>query len=185
MIYAARRDVSRLTPDRVENLRSRNDVPRVLNEQEEEAELDWSEIELTRLLIAFAQVKGLAARKMNLDRALAKNVLHRLACSFLATFEFRVHANVELDKIEWLRNIVPCAEGVSAHASWNGVRPKMIETTSAGAAYLAALGAGVFSDLSDIKKVWKAEKTFAPKMSSEARAQRLERWSRAIARAKG
>lgn len=66
----------------------------------------------------------------------------------------------------------------------NVVRPKMIETTSAGAAYLAALGAGVFSDLGDIKKVWKAEKTFAPKMSGDARSQRLERWSQAIARAK-
>ncbi len=64
------------------------------------------------------------------------------------------------------------------------VRPKMIATTSAGAAYLAALGAGIFSDLKDIKKIWKIDKTFKPKMKAQARAERLEHWSKAIERAK-
>lgn len=63
------------------------------------------------------------------------------------------------------------------------VRPKMIATTSAGAAYLAALGAGVFSDLADIKKIWKIDKTFKPKIAPGARSQRLEHWSNAIKRA--
>jgi glycerol kinase len=63
------------------------------------------------------------------------------------------------------------------------VRPKMIATTSAGAAYLAALGAGIFTDLADIKKIWKVDKTFKPKMKPEARSQRLDHWSKAIERA--
>lgn len=63
------------------------------------------------------------------------------------------------------------------------VRPKMIATTSAGAAYLAALGAGIFSDLADIKKIWKIDKTFKPKMAAAARAERLEHWSNAVKRA--
>ena len=63
------------------------------------------------------------------------------------------------------------------------VRPKMIATTSAGAAYLAALGAGVFSDLSDIKKIWKIDKTFKPKMKAPERTQRLDHWSNAVKRA--
>ena len=63
------------------------------------------------------------------------------------------------------------------------VRPKMIETTSAGAAYLAGLGAGVFSDLAEIKKIWKTDRTFKSKMSQPLRAERLERWSRAVSRA--
>jgi glycerol kinase len=62
------------------------------------------------------------------------------------------------------------------------VRPKMIATTSAGAAYLAALGAGIFTDISDIKKIWKIDKTFKPKMSSSARSERLEHWSKAVQR---
>lgn len=63
------------------------------------------------------------------------------------------------------------------------VRPKMIATTSAGAAYLAALGAGIFTDLSDIKKIWKIDKTFKPKMKASARTERLEHWSSAVKRA--
>lgn len=63
------------------------------------------------------------------------------------------------------------------------VRPQMIATTSAGAAYLAALGAGVFSELSEIRKIWKIDKTFQPKMSAPDRKARLDRWSVAIKRA--
>jgi glycerol kinase len=63
------------------------------------------------------------------------------------------------------------------------VRPKMIATTSAGAAYLAALGAGIFTDLSDIKKIWKIDKTFKPKLKPAARDERLTRWSKATQRA--
>jgi glycerol kinase len=64
------------------------------------------------------------------------------------------------------------------------VRPKMIETTSAGAAYLAAIGAGIFTSVDDIRKIWKTDKTFKPKMTSAARTERLERWSHAVDRAK-
>lgn len=63
------------------------------------------------------------------------------------------------------------------------VRPKMIGTTSAGAAYLAGLGAGVFSDLDEIKKIWKVDKTFRPKINNDAREERLERWALAVKRA--
>lgn len=65
------------------------------------------------------------------------------------------------------------------------VRPKMIETTSAGAAYLAALGAGIFTSTDEIKKIWKTDKTFKPKMSSGDREARLARWSKAVARTRG
>lgn len=62
------------------------------------------------------------------------------------------------------------------------VRPRMIETTSAGAAYLAALGAGLFSNVDDIRRVWKSERLFKPKISLEQRSLRLERWHEAIGR---
>jgi glycerol kinase len=63
------------------------------------------------------------------------------------------------------------------------VRPKWIATTSAGAAYLAGLGAGVFSDLDEIKKIWKVDKSFRPKIANADRAARLKSWSLAIERA--
>ena len=44
-------------------------------------------------------------------------------------------------------------------------RPKVIETTSLGAAYLAGLHAGVFDTLSSLKENWSIDKEFKPKNS--------------------
>ncbi|HXX31164.1 MAG TPA: glycerol kinase GlpK [Myxococcaceae bacterium] len=63
------------------------------------------------------------------------------------------------------------------------VRPRNLETTSLGAALLAGLGSGHWSSLDDIRGVWKAERTFKPKMTPEARAAALARWQRAVERA--
>lgn len=64
------------------------------------------------------------------------------------------------------------------------VRPKMIETTSAGAAFLAGHGADIFESLDQIKSVWKIDKVFRPKMTSEAREQRMASWEDAVRRVK-
>jgi glycerol kinase len=59
----------------------------------------------------------------------------------------------------------------------------MIETTSAGAAYLAALGVGLFDDVNDIKKIWKIDRTFRAKLDDSGREVRLARWALAVKRA--
>jgi glycerol kinase len=63
-------------------------------------------------------------------------------------------------------------------------RPKMIETTVAGAAFLAGLGVGFWPDLATVEKVWRSDRTFAPEMPKAARAERLKHWHRAVARAR-
>jgi glycerol kinase len=65
----------------------------------------------------------------------------------------------------------------------NVVRPKNIETTSAGAAFLAGLGVGVFASTATLKNLWRADKPFSPKMKDEDRQARLQRWRTAIRRA--
>ena len=62
-------------------------------------------------------------------------------------------------------------------------RPKMIETTGLGAAYLAGLGVGVWSGLKDIEKIWQLDREFKPKISSKKKSERLKEWHRAIERA--
>ena len=47
------------------------------------------------------------------------------------------------------------------------VRPKVTETTALGAAFLAGLAVGYWSDLSDIGKQWQQDKRFVPSMSKE------------------
>ncbi|MBN2284215.1 MAG: glycerol kinase GlpK [Deltaproteobacteria bacterium] len=63
------------------------------------------------------------------------------------------------------------------------VRPRMVETTALGAAFLAALGAGIMSDTADIVRNWKEDRTFAPRWSDEERQSALERWREAVGKA--
>jgi glycerol kinase len=61
-------------------------------------------------------------------------------------------------------------------------RPRMIETTALGAAFLAGIGTGVWAGTKEVAKAWKPGKRFLPKMKAEAREAHLERWRKAIAR---
>jgi glycerol kinase len=60
------------------------------------------------------------------------------------------------------------------------IRPQMLETTVAGASYLAGLGVGLWQSKQDIKQVWQAEREFAVKMSAKARKERVASWHGAI-----
>jgi len=59
-------------------------------------------------------------------------------------------------------------------------RPRVIETTALGAAYLAGLKIGVFKSIKDIKKNWKIDKHFSPSMSKLHRNTLLDGWTKAI-----
>jgi glycerol kinase len=60
------------------------------------------------------------------------------------------------------------------------LRPKNIETTSAGAAFLAGLAEGFWSSVSDIERSWGEQASFQPQITSEQQQARLKAWSRAI-----
>jgi glycerol kinase len=60
------------------------------------------------------------------------------------------------------------------------VRPKIIETTVAGASYLAGLGVGLWDSQKDIRKLWKAEQEFHVQMRPAARSARMASWRAAI-----
>ena len=63
------------------------------------------------------------------------------------------------------------------------VRPKNLETTGLGAAFLGGLGAGVWQSPEEIRAAWRADKTFRPKMKNDERQRHLEKWRRAVERA--
>lgn len=62
--------------------------------------------------------------------------------------------------------------------------PEIIDTTALGAAYLAAYGIGEFKSLDDIKGKWRLKKRYEPQMDEETRTMLLEKWHRAVERAK-
>lgn len=59
-------------------------------------------------------------------------------------------------------------------------RPKNIEATAAGAAYLAGLAVGYWKDLEDIKKIRKVDRVFHPSMEEKTREEYLKGWRRAV-----
>jgi glycerol kinase len=64
------------------------------------------------------------------------------------------------------------------------IRPKVIETTALGAAFLAGLAVGYWSDVAEIQKVWQTDKVFQPSMSADEVATRRSRWTEALSRSK-
>jgi len=61
-------------------------------------------------------------------------------------------------------------------------RPKMLETTALGAAYLAGMQAGIYGDPTSFAGEWACEKRFVPEMDSETRARKIEGWGRSVRR---
>ena len=59
-------------------------------------------------------------------------------------------------------------------------RPACVETTAAGAAYLAGLAVGYWTDKKDIIKNQVIERTFAPSSAEDDRAKRIKGWNKAV-----
>jgi len=64
----------------------------------------------------------------------------------------------------------------------NVVRPKVIETTSLGAAYLAGLATGYWKNTGKIKKCWKEDRIFRPKMEKGPASEYYSKWLAAVKR---
>ena len=65
------------------------------------------------------------------------------------------------------------------------VRPRITETTVLGAAFLAGLGAGVWSSLDELADVWQLDRRFEPRMDTGERDRLLVGWREAVARSGG
>ena len=61
-------------------------------------------------------------------------------------------------------------------------RPRIIETTALGAAYLAGLQAGVFRSIDDIGGRWARDEEFTPRMPGRERERLVQGWESAVAR---
>jgi glycerol kinase len=68
------------------------------------------------------------------------------------------------------------------YAATDVVRPQIVESTVLGAAYLAGLGVGLWKNTDEIKKIWKADRSFKVEMKSKDRTDRLTRWAQALKR---
>ena len=62
-------------------------------------------------------------------------------------------------------------------------RPVCVETTALGAAYLAGLAVGYWSDKADVIRNWAVDRTFTPAISPAQRDEKIQGWERAVKRA--
>ncbi|MBY2475760.1 glycerol kinase GlpK [Clostridioides difficile] len=62
-------------------------------------------------------------------------------------------------------------------------RPKIVETTALGAAYLAGLSVGFYIGSNEIPSKWSVEKEFNPNMNEDKRNRLYKGWKKAVSRA--
>jgi glycerol kinase len=62
------------------------------------------------------------------------------------------------------------------------IRPQVIETTVAGACYLAGLGVGLWQSPAELREIWRSERNFSVEMSATARRNRKASWQSALDR---
>ncbi len=63
------------------------------------------------------------------------------------------------------------------------VRPKVIETTALGAAYLAGLACGVYRSTDELSGLWLVDRRFVPTMSRDRAQALIQGWERAVRQA--
>jgi len=64
------------------------------------------------------------------------------------------------------------------------VRPKVLETTALGAAYLAGLTTALWKSREEIAAQWQVERKFEPRMDSARRGELMARWREAVGRSR-
>ena len=60
-------------------------------------------------------------------------------------------------------------------------RPKVLETTALGAAWLAGMQAGLYPKLEEFRQSWACDRQFTPDMEEAARERKYAAWKRAVA----
>jgi len=124
----------------------------------------------TRAHIARAALEAIALQSAEVFAAMA-------ADAGLALRELRVDGGASANNL--LMQLQADVLGVPV------VRPRVTETTALGAAWLAGLATGFWSGQAELAALWQTDRVFEPVWSTDQRADRLARWSRAVDRARG
>ena len=103
-----------------------------------------------------------------------RDLLDAMAADSLAPTELRVDGGMVVN--DWLTQFLADTLQVPV------VRPQVTETTALGAAFLAGLGAGIYSSLEELTALWAQERRFVPQMAAAEAARLQAGWSGAVAR---
>lgn len=59
-------------------------------------------------------------------------------------------------------------------------RPRCVETTAMGAAYLAGLATGYWKSKEEVERNWAIDRIFEPSIKEEVRQEKVEGWKKAV-----
>ena len=62
------------------------------------------------------------------------------------------------------------------------IRPRNVETTAMGAAYLAGIQAGTWANADEVAALWQPDRVFEPKLPEDDRQEILAMWRSAVGR---
>ena len=122
--------------------------------------------------IARAALESIAFQSAELLAAMAKDVV---AAGGAPVAELRVDGGASVNDL--LMQFQADLLGIPV------VRPKVVETTALGAAYLAGLACGVYAGTDELAAQWQAERTFHPTMPRARASELMQRWDHAVAQA--
>ncbi len=122
----------------------------------------------TRAHIARAALEGIAYQSV--DAVWAQN-----AALGIDLDELRVDGGATANR--WLMQFQADVLGVPV------VVPEITQTTALGAAYLAGIAAGTWSQR-DTREMWREDRRFEPRMGEDERSELLAQWRRALARSR-
>jgi len=122
----------------------------------------------TRAHLARATLEGIAFLQYDILQAMAKDLGKKLK-----VLKVDGGASVNNLLMQFLADILRV----------DIVRPKMVETTGLGAAFLAGLAVGVWKSELDITKSWIKDRDFMPTLAPAAAKKHVERWQAAVKKA--
>ncbi|HYN12212.1 MAG TPA: glycerol kinase GlpK [Burkholderiales bacterium] len=123
----------------------------------------------TRAHIARAALESIAFQSAELLQAMQKDAREQLT-------ELRVDGGAAANDL--LMQFQADLLGVPV------VRPKVLETTALGAAYLAGLTVNLWKSREEIASHWQADRRFEPRMDRQDAAERMGRWREAVSRSR-
>jgi len=125
-------------------------------------------LDATPAHLARAALESVAYQTLDLTRAMARDGAQRAQA-------IRVDGGMAAN--DWFCQFL--ADILEARVE----RPAELETTALGAAFLAGLATGLWSDLAAITRTWALQAVFEPRMSGARRTDLVAGWQRALNRA--
>ncbi|MGX9356549.1 glycerol kinase GlpK [Roseobacteraceae bacterium S113] len=104
-----------------------------------------------------------------------RDLLEAMQADWGASGETALRVDGGMSASDWTMQFLADILGASVD------RPKVLETTAMGAAWLAGQRAGIYPAMAEFAKTWALERSFDPAMASTTRDEKYAAWKRAVA----